>query len=107
MIDEGFTYLHGTGRVYLADGTIVSLPGKTQLGHGDNDQNPAQSTKVSTHPCSDISWVQKRLSELGYDPGPADGVWGAKSRKALKAFQTAEGLEATGELDEQTCKKLQ
>ena len=31
--------------------------------------------------------VQQRLKELGYDPGPVDGVYGAKSARGVRAFQ--------------------
>ena len=27
--------------------------------------------------------VQQKLSELGYDPGPTDGQWGAKTSNAI------------------------
>lgn len=36
--------------------------------------------------------VQEALIRLGYDPGPADGAWGRKTRDALNALREAEGL---------------
>ena len=36
--------------------------------------------------------VQEALIRLGYDPGPADGAWGGKTRTALNALREAEGL---------------
>ena len=36
--------------------------------------------------------VQTRLSELGFDPGPADGDLGARTRRELVKFQSAAGL---------------
>ena len=50
--------------------------------------------------------VQKKLKELGYDPGFPDGIWGKKTTSALKSFQQDNGLSATGQLDEQTRAKL-
>lgn len=50
--------------------------------------------------------VQARLQEKGFDPGPVDGMMGPKTREAIRAFQTANGLPATGRLDEETQKKL-
>jgi TPR repeat protein len=41
--------------------------------------------------------AQELLAELGYDPGPADGVLGPRSRDALAAFQQDRGLPMTGE----------
>jgi Putative peptidoglycan binding domain len=40
----------------------------------------------------DIARAQNRLISLGYMIGPADGVWGSKSRSALHAFKVANGL---------------
>ena len=35
---------------------------------------------------NDIMKAQNILTELGYEPGPVDGVWGGKTRKALNNF---------------------
>ncbi|MEZ6011792.1 MAG: peptidoglycan-binding protein [Hyphomonas sp.] len=40
--------------------------------------------------------VQKALSTLGYDVGVADGIMGASTALAIREFQTANGLTATG-----------
>lgn len=45
-----------------------------------------------------IANVQRTLAELGYDPGPADGVMGRRTRAAIRAFQTTVGLPADGRL---------
>ncbi len=50
--------------------------------------------------------VQRKLSELGYDPGSIDGVSGKKTATAIMKFQTNQGLPATGQLDPQTHQKL-
>ncbi len=44
----------------------------------------------------DIEAVQRRLVELGYDSGAADGLFGPRTRAALQAFQRDRGLPATG-----------
>ena len=44
----------------------------------------------------DIREVQRHLTDLGYDPGPADGLMGARTESAIQAFQEADGLEADG-----------
>jgi lytic murein transglycosylase len=43
--------------------------------------------------------VQTRLTAQGYDTGSQDGVFGPKTTAAVKAWQTAHGLPATGLAD--------
>ena len=42
--------------------------------------------------------VQSALAVQGFDPGPADGVFGPRTRGAVQAWQQANGYAATGEL---------
>ncbi|MFN0088688.1 MAG: N-acetylmuramoyl-L-alanine amidase, partial [Acidimicrobiales bacterium] len=44
----------------------------------------------------DVGMVQARLVLLGYDPGVADGVFGAATAAAAQAFQQSRGLVADG-----------
>ena len=39
---------------------------------------------------------QQGLKELGYDPGPVDGTFGADTEAAVKAFQRDRGIPADG-----------
>jgi hypothetical protein len=57
-------------------------------------------------PKDDISGVQKRLRNLGFYLGTITGALDASTQEAIKRFQTAHGLEASGELDEATRKEL-
>jgi len=43
--------------------------------------------------------VQQRLTDLGYAPGPVDGVMGARTRSSIREFQRDMGLRADGEAD--------
>ena len=45
---------------------------------------------------SDRRLVQFGLAAQGHSPGPADGVFGPATRKALRAWQKAQGRQATG-----------
>ena len=47
---------------------------------------------------ADRRLIQAGLASLGFDPGPADGVFGERTRLALKAWQTKTGEAATGRL---------
>ena len=43
--------------------------------------------------------VQQKLQEEGFDPGPADGLLGPRTRDAIRRWQERAGLPATGYLD--------
>jgi len=58
-------------------------------------------------PASEVSGVQARLNNLGFACGEADGVVGDATREALRAFQGANGLNVTGEVDAATRAKLE
>jgi membrane-bound lytic murein transglycosylase B len=45
--------------------------------------------------------LQEKLAELGYAPGPLDGRFGKKTRRALALFQKASGLRVDGRLSEE------
>jgi membrane-bound lytic murein transglycosylase B len=51
--------------------------------------------------------AQQALGALKYDPGPADGVIGANTRAALRAWQKAKGLPADGYLSVDMVLRLQ
>ena len=51
--------------------------------------------------------VQLALKKAGYNPGGTDGILGAKSISALKAFQKANGLSPDGVVGSFTWEKLQ
>lgn len=40
--------------------------------------------------------IQKILTDLGYAPGPVDGLFGGKTRAAIQTFQREKGLEPDG-----------
>jgi lytic murein transglycosylase len=50
--------------------------------------------------------AQRALASLGFDPGPADGLVGLKTRDALRAWQKARGLVADGYLSPAMVQRL-
>ena len=50
--------------------------------------------------------VQSELARRGYYHGSIDGVIGAGSREAIRAFQAAQGLPVTGVIDRKVLKNL-
>ena len=58
-------------------------------------------------PISELTGVQGRLSHLGFDPGPIDGVLGPRTGAALRVFQQKHHLEVTGRPDDATRSRLE
>lgn len=67
---------------------------------------PAASVQAPADGRSGVAAAQRALAALGYDPGPADGVMGARTRAAIVAFQRDRGLPTTGAVDEATAAAL-
>jgi hypothetical protein len=44
----------------------------------------------------DVLAVQRRLAELGFDPGPCDGAYGPATEHAVRALQGAAAVEVDG-----------
>ena len=50
--------------------------------------------------------IEDALVNAGFDPGPADGKFGPKTRQAIQAWQRANGHEETGFLDRDQIRSL-
>ena len=73
--------------------TTVSIPDFTEeLKIGDKSD--------------DVKTLQKNLTELGYNLGPIDGIFGKKTQKALQDFEKQYGLTLDGVYDETNNSKL-
>jgi hypothetical protein len=97
-----------------ADGVIdVEIPAsardaKLTVLHAESGQ-VLQAFKLQLgqlDPASEISGLQAYLHRLGFYTGPMDGEENPQVQSALENFQICYGLEATGEADEATRKKL-
>lgn len=54
-----------------------------------------------------VANVQQLLNDLGYDAGPVDGIMGSKTRSAIRAYQTDQGLPTSGQPSRSLFAKLQ
>ena len=61
---------------------------------------------ISKQP-KNIREMQLALKRAGFDPGAIDGKMGAKTKRALMAFQKSKGLAVSGILDDKTAKELE
>ncbi len=53
-----------------------------------------------------VMWLEQRLADLTYRPGPVDGVFDDRTRHAVIAFQKWEGLSRDGEVGAQTWTRM-
>lgn len=53
-----------------------------------------------------VAEVQRGLREGGYDPGPADGIFGPRTEAAVRAYQADRGIEVDGIVGRQTWGEL-
>jgi hypothetical protein len=74
----------------------------------DNERMPVSPiTSVrSGSSGNDVRELQRALKEKGFDPQGTDGKFGANTKKAVIAFQKANGLEPDGVVGKNTMKAL-
>lgn len=53
-----------------------------------------------------VKQAQRMLIDLGYKPGPVDGIWGPNTSSAVSKYQQDNNLTVTGKLDGDTKIKL-
>jgi len=88
-------------------GTVDMGKSGGTTGSGSSGMSGSSGTAMSNRGSgSHIKEVQQALKDKGYDPGPVDGVMGSKTKDALKSFQSASNLSATGTLNSETAEKL-
>lgn len=69
----------------------------------DEPEEPAEDVKLRAGDTGvEVVALQARLSELGLDPGPADGTFGSATTSAVYVVQKLHGLTVDGIVGEQT-----
>lgn len=66
----------------------------------------AAPAEFSPRPAADLIEAQIALARRGFSCGPIDGIPGAQTESALRAFQEHEQLRSTGQLDDTTREHL-
>jgi peptidoglycan hydrolase-like protein with peptidoglycan-binding domain len=79
----------------------LQAEGRSRLVHNPStatrSQTPAQTPRpVRPSPDATVQAIQRRLNELGYDAGPADGLLGGKTIAAIRSFQQSIGMAPDG-----------
>lgn len=67
-------------------------------GYSSNTSSASQQSNYS----DETYRIQVRLIELGYNPGPADGIRGTKTIEAIKQFQRDNNITADGVVGQRT-----
>jgi len=68
--------------------------------------NPTYPTARVGSRGAHVQWLEQRLSDLTYRPGPVDGVFDERTRLAVIAFQKWEGLGRDGAVGASTWARL-
>lgn len=85
----------------------AQLPKTVEDNAAVRDKAPTSVTTLTKGAAgSKVKTLQVRLELQGYDPGPIDGIFGARTVAAVKSFQEYQGLKADGAVDEITWKAL-
>ena len=53
-----------------------------------------------------VAETERRLSQLGYDPGPVDGVMTVRTRQALRSYQADSALPVNGRMTRRTVENM-
>ncbi len=56
----------------------------------------SQKNQISRYSVTEMKVLQSQLNSLGFDTGEPDGIWGPKSRNAIRLFQLQQDLIADG-----------
>lgn len=86
----------------IANGNLTSLGNwsNASLTSSGGASNGPQAS-------AEIAKAQRLLRDLGYQPGPADGLMGPRTRDAISDFQRTAGLSVTGAVDTQLLNTLE
>ena len=89
------------GIVFLLLTTWISGPRPTTPSRPDISHDLPEAP----HP-NDVNKMQQTLLDKGHYRGRIDGVFGLRTRASIRAFQKAEKLPVTGQLDTTTAVQL-
>ncbi len=84
-------------------GSSSASSSSSELAYASSRSGTAGSINLSQ---DEICQLQITLNERGFNVGEPDGVLGARTRAALMQFQQREGLQRSGQIDQQTMTAL-
>lgn len=75
---------------------LKNCTGATDNTGAGNTAGTTGATVRSGSRGADVTYLQQRLTALGYKPGTADGIFGSKTLAAVRAFQADHKLAVDG-----------
>lgn len=81
--------------------------GRSIFARGSSTGSLSSPAQPRPAPDATVQAIQRKLNELGYNAGPADGLMGRATRSAIIAFQQDRGMAATGVADQVLLLQLQ
>ena len=100
----GMGYLNGTADGIYGGKTVEAVRRYQRANDLAADGTAGKKTLTSIKNL--VVTIQSDLARKGYDPKGLDGIFGNGTKSAVKAYQKAIGLTATGVVDAATLKKL-
>ena len=91
----------GIAFTILTTGMLVQGFPRSAAGSDSN-----KSEEVTELRQNEIKKIQETLRDKGHHRGKVDGVFGLRTRASIRAYQKAENLPITGQLDTPTAGKL-
>lgn len=87
------------------DSNLLTEAGIERYRLQAEQRRPAQARQASVSAEQPVTremvrGVQQGLKDLGYDPGPIDGLYGNKTRTAIQAFQRDQGINPDGNVSQ-------
>lgn len=85
----------------------LQAEGRNRFARSPSTGSPSPQVPARPTPDATVQAIQRKLNELGYEAGTADGLMGRGTRSAIIAFQQDRGLAATGLADQALLLQLQ
>ena len=101
----GLSVVQGAVIGALGGGLTGAMTRDDQVNLGEptwkqGDRNSGGATPIATGSSSrhtTVASIQGGLRELGYDPGPVDGLYGNRTAQAIRKYQRDQGLRVDGQ----------
>ena len=101
----------------VENGRLLSTSTPTHIQWPERAPEPAVRVASSTLPNLPVDSFprgfrpmvaepERRLSQLGYDPGPVDGVMTRRTRRALRSYQADSALPVNGRMTRRTVENM-